>query len=145
MNDYIKLAAPDRELEDISTGLKYRFSALNFKEISEYCLWYQYKDYTDAKKIGIDDKELLRDIYKTCRSKSYSYEDNELIKSMLTPDGMRKILYIGIRRNHPEVTEAIIDGIVNVVNIEDVAVQVMEQAGYTDTSFSQKEGNESGE
>jgi hypothetical protein len=146
MTNLNELASPDTELKNQKTGEMYRFNALNFKQISEYALWYQYKDYTDAKKIGITDKELLRDIYNSCRNKPYTYESPELIHSMLTPEGLQKIIYIGIRDNHPGFKEEQVGDIIDVMNLEDIALDVMRQTGYSSSSPESDSGeNKEGE
>jgi len=123
-----KTVAADSQLFD-DEGNKYLFSALTFKQIGQYILWYKFKEYREAKELGVD-KDLLKDIYKVCSLKDFSFESPELINSMLTPDGVRQLVYLGLQANHPDIKEDTVDKIVTVLNFEEVALEVMRQTGY---------------
>lgn len=111
-------------------GERYKLSPLNFSQLNEYILWYKFKEYNEAKQLGIIDRDLLKTIYERCASKDFSFTSPELIASMISPEGCKQLIFLMVKKNHPNVTQSDIDNIIDVLNYEDIATTVLNQAGY---------------
>lgn len=135
---FTKTVAPSTYIED-DDGKKYEVPTLGFKQLGEYCLWYQYKEYSDAKKIGVTDQGHLKEIYERCRLKPYSFDSLEILQSMVSIEGIRKLTYLAIRQNDKSFEESSLDTIINLVNCNDIVRTVMSQTGLTPVTKEDEE------
>lgn len=122
------LKQPDLVIED-KNGKQYSLAALSFKQLGEYIYWWQFREYTEAKRLNVD-KDLLEKIYDRCRDKKLGIEHPEIPASMLTPEGISKLVYLMLKPNHPEITEDKVADLVDLTNIDLIANDLLKQAGY---------------
>jgi hypothetical protein len=111
-SEFAALSKPEIPFEG-ADGKDYILSPLGFKEIAEFCIWLQFKEYTQAKQFGLD-KDKLQEIYDKCKNDPISFEDQRVTDAIILPDGISKILYYSLRIKHPEIKETELSRIINI-------------------------------
>ena len=145
MSNFTQSLSPDYEITGLD-GTIWKLSPITFKQFGEYCLWWQFKEYSDAKKIGINDKDLLKEIYNLCKNKQVDFGSLEVFRSMTTPEGISKLTLLALKKNYPNVTEEQVGDILNPLNFDEVGEQILRQTGLLpDTENTEDKKEESGE
>lgn len=139
LSDFVKLAVSSVEIKG-ANGEIYRLSPIGFREMAEFCIWKQFQNYETAKLAGVD-KDTLKEIYQECTKAPVSFEQIDTIKSMTTPGGIAKLLYLSLRIAHPDVKERDVSKIINLADMQgDLADKLFAISG-----IDRKETQESGE
>lgn len=110
-SEFAALCKPEIPFEG-ADGKEYTLSPLGFKEIAEFCIWFQFKEYNQAKQLGVD-KDKLNEIYEKCKNDPVSFEEERVLKAVIFPDGISKVLYYSLRIKHPNLKEADVSKIIN--------------------------------
>lgn len=111
-SEFAALCKPEIKING-ADGREYILSPLGFKEIAEFCIWLQFKDYHQAKKNDLD-KEALKEIYNQCKEHPVAFEDPIVLHEVMQPEGISKVFYYSLRIKHPELKEGDISKIINI-------------------------------
>jgi hypothetical protein len=145
---FLGLASPLNSIE--YKGKTYYISALTFKEMAEYVLWYQYLELEKQEIVTRNlppelREEILRDTHKACKYKVWKYTDEkgaekeaplswetpEIQDSCNTLEGIQQQIYLAIRIKHPEVTKELIGEIVTLENYNYHLNKLLTAMGWT--------------
>lgn len=102
------------EIEGID-GKTYKLSILSFRELAEYSRWVKFKDYYEAKELGLP-KDELQQVYKECKEKKTDFGDKETLAAINSTAGIQKLLYLSLRILQPSLKEEDVSKIINISN-----------------------------
>lgn len=147
---FIGVMSPDVEIE--FENKKYKFSALNFKTIAEYVIWYQYRELEIQKQVTKDLPVELRDkilveTHKKCQEYRWIIKDTEtgeitgeyplawdcpeVQQSIRTPEGIAQQAYLSLKNNHPDMTYDLANRICQIKTIDEVLNKITLASGLT--------------
>lgn len=114
---FIELTNP---VLDIKIGEKeFKLSPLGMKQWGQYCLWFKFKAYKEAKLIGVDEKH-LREIFATCNVLNYQLDSPEIRTSLSDPTCLVYFLYLAATVNDPRINEHEFCSLINHNSLSDI-------------------------
>ena len=83
----------------------YIFSALTIGDLADYCLWFQFKELEDYKRVSSEFvssasvSKFEKEIYERCLRRRIEFSDDIVIQSFGSIDGIIRQLYLSIRKH----------------------------------------------
>ena len=127
ISDFSGIVKSEFEFQGID-GNTYKIAPLGLREIGQFCVWIQFKDYEIGKQLGLD-KEHLREIYEECKKKPISFDSMDFLSGAALPEGTNKLLYYSLKLNHPKLLESDISKIVSLDTIKEISDMVYNVSG----------------
>lgn len=141
ISDFAGIVKSEYEFEGLD-GQQYKVAPLGLREIGQFCIWIQFRDYEIAKQIGVP-KEELKEIYEECKKKKVSFDSLEFLSGAATPEGTHKLLYFSLKLNHPKLLESDISKIVSLESMKEITDKVYAVSGLLPDEGEQEDLGES--
>ena len=122
-----QLVASEDEFTGID-GNNYRLAPLGLKEIGEFCIWIQFRDYEIGKRIGLP-KDELTEVYKQCKETAIKFEQKEFLAAILTAEGLHRLIWYSMKLANPEIQESHVSKVISTANINEISDKVFKCSG----------------
>lgn len=144
----LELLATKFEYKSSFDDITYEFSPLTLGNLADFCLWFQYKElhdfkYNASQYLDADiRKEMQKELYKKCASKTYKLDDPEIAASMMTCEGIIQQLCLSLKRKHPDMTYDKVQEIIPIDDLNHVIKNVYRISGLGPATDDEKEEDE---
>lgn len=109
-------------------GNTYKLSPLTLREIGNFCIWVQFREYEIAKQI-VSDKDHLKEIYEKCRLNPISFDSMGFLEAFGTPEGAVKLFYLSLKIAHPSIKEFDLSKLIALEEIVKITDKVYDISG----------------